>query len=124
MIWLEKKMVELFHRESLALFGGADGVRDNGLLESDLALPQNILAYEPDADLFRLAASYCHGLVKNHPFVDGNKRTGTLAAVSFFALNDINLEFDEAEIVVMIIGMAAGEVSEVQLADWLRSAAV
>ena len=124
MIWLEKKMVELFHRESLALFGGADGVRDNGLLESDLARPQNILAYEPDADLFRLAASYCHGLVKNHPFVDGNKRTGTLAAVSFLALNDINLEFDEAEIVVMIIGMAAGEVSEVQLADWLRSAAV
>lgn len=122
MIWLQRNMVEAFHRESLALFGGAEGVRDVGLLESALARPENIIGYEPDADVFRLAAAYCHGLVKNHPFVDGNKRTGTLAAMAFLALNGIELRFNEAEIVVMIIGLAASEVSEAQLADWLRRA--
>jgi death-on-curing protein len=76
MIWLTKDMVEAFHREALARFGGGDGLRDPGLLESALARPENIHAYEPDADIFRLAASYCAGIVKNHPFVDGNKRTG------------------------------------------------
>ena len=124
MIWLEKEMVDTFHRESLVLFGGSDGLRDEGLLLSVLARPQNIFAYEPDADLFRLAASYCHGIVKNHPFIDGNKRTGTLAAVAFLALSDIQLSFDEPEIVVMIVGLAASEVSEVDLADWLRCSAV
>ncbi len=124
MIWLEKDMVETFHRESLALFGGGEGLRDEGLLLSALARPQNIFAYEPDADIFRLAASYCHGIVKNHPFVDGNKRTGTLAAVAFLALNDVQLSFDEPEIVVMIVGLAASEVSEADLAGWLRRAAV
>jgi death on curing protein len=124
MIWLERPMVELFHRESLALFGGGDGLRDEGLLLSALARPQNVIAYEPDADLFRLAATYCHGIVKNHPFVDGNKRTGALAAVAFLALNDIELEFDEPEIVVMVLGLAAGEVKETEFADWLRKAAI
>jgi death on curing protein len=117
-------MVDLFHRESLALFGGGDGLRDEGLLLSALARPQNVIAYEPDADLFRLAATYCHGIVKNHPFVDGNKRTGALAAVSFLALNDVELEFDEPEIVVMVLGLAAGEVNEAEFAEWLRKAAI
>jgi death on curing protein len=124
MIWLERPMVDLFHRESLALFGGGDGLRDEGLLLSALARPQNVIAYEPDADLFRLAATYCHGIVKNHPFVDGNKRTGALAAVSFLALNDVELEFDEPEIVVMVLGLAAGEVNEAEFAEWLRKAAI
>jgi death-on-curing protein len=84
MFWLTKDMVDVFHRESLARFGGADGIRDQGLLESALARPENVHAYEPDADVFRLAAVYCHGIVKNHPFIDGNKRTGTLAAIAFF----------------------------------------
>jgi death on curing protein len=124
MIWLEKDMVDAFHRESLAMFGGSDGLRDEGLLLSALARPQSIHAYEPDADVFRLAASYCHGLVKNHPFVDGNKRTGTLAAVAFLALNGVQLSFEEPEIVVMIVGLASSEMSEVDLADWLRRSAV
>ena len=116
-------MVEGFHRESLARFGGSDGLRDRGLLESALARPENVLAYEPDADIFRLAAAYGHGLVKNHPFIDGNKRTGTLAAVVFLALNGIEVEFDEAEIAVVIIGVAAGEMSESELAAWLSRSA-
>ena len=124
MIWLTNAMVETFHRESLVLFGGGDGLRDAGLLASALARPQNVFAYEPQADVFRLAASYCHGIVKNHPFIDGNKRTGTLAAVAFLALNGIDVEFDEPEIVVMVVGLASSEVSEEQMADWLRKAAV
>ena len=67
--------MEAFHRESLVRFGGADGLRDEGLLLSALARPENILAYEPVADAFRLAAAYCAGIIKNHPFIDGNKRS-------------------------------------------------
>ncbi len=121
MIWLTYAMVESFHRESLAQFGGGDGLRDVGLLESALDRPQNLFNYEPQADIFRLAASYCHGIVKNHPFIDGNKRTGTLAAVVFLALNNVLVEFDEPEIVVMVMGLASSEVSEEQFAVWLRN---
>jgi death-on-curing protein len=124
MIWLTRDMVEAFHRESLARFGGADGLRDPGLLESALARPENIHAYEPDADLFRLAATFCGGIVKNHLFVDGNKRTGVLGAVVFLGLNGIDLEFDEPTIVTMIYGLAAGEVAEERLAAWLRAAQI
>jgi death on curing protein len=124
MIWLTTAMVETFHRESLVMFGGGDGLRDAGLLASALARPQNVFAYEPEADVFRLAASYCHGIVKNHPFVDGNKRTGTLAAIAFLALNGVEVVFDEPDIVVMVIGLASSEVSEEQMADWLRRSAI
>lgn len=124
MIWLTNAMVETLHRESLVMFGGGDGLRDAGLLASALARPQNVFAYEPEADVFRLAASYCHGIVKNHPFVDGNKRTGTLAAIAFLALNGVEVVFDEPDIVVMVIGLASSEVSEEQMADWLRRSAI
>ena len=117
-------MVEAFHRESLARFGGADGIRDEGLLLSALARAKNIHAYEPDADYFRLAAAYCTGVVKNHPFIDGNKRTGVLCAVVFLGLNGIELQFDEAMIVTMVYGLAAGEIKEDRFAEWLRGAAV
>jgi death on curing protein len=123
MLWLTRDMVDAFHRESLADFGGADGIRDEGLLLSALARPENIHAYEPDADIFRLAAAYCTGIVKNHPFIDGNKRTGTLAAVAFLGLNGIQLEFNEPEIAAMIIGLAASEIGETELAEWLRRGA-
>jgi len=123
MKWLTRDMVEAFHRESLARFGGADGLRDEGLLESALARPENIQAYEPEADLFRLAVAYCAGIVRNHPFIDGNKRTGILSASVFLALNGIDVEFEEASIVAMVVGLAAGEVDEETFADWLRRAA-
>jgi death on curing protein len=121
MIWLTTAMVETFHRESLVLFGGGDGLRDAGLLASASARPQNVFANEPQADVFRLAASYCHGIVKNHPFIDGNKRTGTLAAIAFLALNGVEVDFDEPDIVVMVVGLAS---SEEQMADWLKRSAV
>jgi death-on-curing protein len=113
-------MVEAFHRESLARFGGAEGTRDEGLLLSALARAENIQAYEEAADIFRLAAAYCSGIVKNHPFIDGNKRTGILSAVAFLGLNDVRVEFDEPTIANVVIGLAAGDVSEEELADWLR----
>ena len=124
MIWLTSDMVDAFHGESLTRFGGADGLRDEGLLLSAMARPENIHAYEPEVDLFRLAAAYGVGIVKNHPFIDGNKRTGVLSAVVFLGLNDISLAFDEAMIVTMVYGIAASEVSELQFADWLRASAV
>lgn len=123
MNWLTKDMVDVFHRESLTRFGGSDGLRDEGLLLSALARPENIIAYEPNADLFRLAAAYCAGVVKNHPFIDGNKRTGVLCAVVFLGINGIELQFDEVMIVNQIYGLAAGEVSELELEQWLRSCA-
>ena len=124
MIWLTREMVEAFHRESLARFGGADGVRDEGLLLSALARAENIHAYEPHSDIFRLAAAYCTGVVKNHPFVDGNKRTGVLCAIVFLSLYGVELVFDEAMIVTMVYGLAASEVTEDQFADWLRSSGI
>ncbi len=124
MIWLTKDMVESFHRESLVRFGGSEGLRDEGLMLSALARPENICAYEPEADIFRLAAAYCAGIVKNHPFIDGNKRTGVLCAVVFLGINGVELAFDEAEIVAMIYGLASSEVTELQLENWLRSSAL
>jgi death on curing protein len=124
MIWLDRNMVEAFHAESLARFGGADGLRDEGLMLSALARPENIHAYDESSDIFALAAAYCAGIVKNHPFIDGNKRTGLLAAIVFLGMNDITFEFEEAEIVVMIYGLAAGEVAEAGIAAWLRKSAV
>jgi len=115
-------MVEALHRESLARFGGADGTRDEGLLLSALGRAENIHAYEDTADIFRLAAAYCSGIVKNHPFVDGNKRTGILSAVVFLGLNDVQIEFKEPQIVTMVVGLAAGDISEEDLANWLRAA--
>lgn len=118
MRWLTRRMVEAFHRESLARFGGADGVRDEGLLESALARAQNRAAYEDDPPIFALAADYCFGIVRNHPFVDGNKRAGLLSARVFLALNGYRFEPDEAMTVEMIRGLAAGEVEHEALADW------
>lgn len=124
MIWLTRDMVEVFHRESLARFGGADGIGDAGVLLSALARAESIHAYEPEADPLRLAAAYCAGVVKNHPFVDGNKRTGILSAVVFLGINGITLEFDEAMIFTMVYGLAAGEVAEDQFVNWLRASAL
>ncbi len=121
MIWLTRDMVEAFHRESLVRFGGAEGTRDEGLLLSALARPEDIFAYEPDSDLFRLAAAYCAGVVKNHPFINGNNRTGLLSAIVFLGLNDVAPDFDEAMIVAMVYGLAAGEVTEGDFAEWLRA---
>jgi death on curing protein len=117
--WIEKRLLLLLHDESLAEHGGASGLRDEGLLDSALARPLNLVAYgEPDfADL---AATYAHGLAKNHPFVDGNKRAAFLAAGLFLALNGKRLSASQADATLAVFGLAAGEIDEEAFADWIR----
>ena len=120
MRWISKRALLLLHDESLAQHGGASGIRDDGLLESALARPENLLAYG-SPDLAELAASYAYGLAKNHPFVDGNKRAAFLATGLFLALNGQRLVVAQAEATVMVLDLAAGEITEAAFANWLRA---
>jgi death-on-curing protein len=108
------------HAEQLTEHGGGDGVRDAGALESAMARPQNLAGYgEPD--VAALAAAYAFGIARNHPLVDGNKRTAAVVSESFLALNGFSLAATDAELVVAFVALAAGELSEEELADWFRS---
>jgi len=118
--WLTRRMVEAFHKESLARFGGAGGLRDEGLLESALARPRKRAGHVADVTVFALAADYCAGIVRNHPFVDGNKRAGLLSAHVFLALNGWRFEPDEAITVEMIGALAAGRIGEGELTRWFE----
>ena len=117
--WLTGELVKAIHDHQLRLFGGPPGLRDQGALESALGRPVNKWAYE-SADLAELAAAYAFGIARNHPFVDGNKRAALLSLVTFLGLNDIDFVADEAEAVVIIRGLAAGEVDEDGLTRWIR----
>jgi len=117
--WLTTVMVVAIHDEQLAIHGGSAGLRDATLLESALGRPRNKWAYE-EADLPELAAAYGYGIARNHPFVDGNKRTALLAIYTFLGLNRIDFVVPEAEAAEMILSLAAGEVSEESLARWIR----
>ena len=119
-VWLAKEALLLLHRESLRQFGGADGVRDEGLLDSALARPLNRFAYEKERDLCRLAAAYAKGIAQNHPFVDGNKRTAFVAVETFLILNGVELVAGDADCVVAMLDLAAGEMTEDEFAAWLR----
>lgn len=119
--WLTRELVEALHDEQLAQFGGGEGVRDEGLLESALARPLNRFHYEPDSSVFDLAAAYCAGIVCNHPFVDGNKRTGLLAAVVFLHRNGYRLNPDQRDEVAVILALASGELEDAELATWLEA---
>ena len=122
MIFLTIDIVKAIHEESLAQYGGASGLRDEGLLESALARPQTRLSYDdPKPDIWDLAATYCHGIVKNHPFVDGNKRTGITATAVFLGVNGHELVVDEAQGVLMVRGLADGSVGVTELANWLKN---
>jgi death-on-curing protein len=118
--WVDKRLLLLLHDESLAEHGGATGLRDEGLLDSALARPLNLAAYEAP-DVASLAASYALGLAKNHPFVDGNKRAAFLALGLFLGLNGRRLTASQAEATVAIFQLASGELSESELADWVRA---
>ena len=120
--WIDRVALELLHAESIAEHGGSPGLRDEGLLQSALARPQNLFAYEECSDLARLAASYGFGLAKNHAFVDGNKRAALLAIGLFLMLNGQRLSASQPETYDVIMRLAAGEVSEAALADWIRGA--
>src|SRR5690349_17399797 len=105
--WLEIDLVLDFHAEQLALFGGAEGIRDLGLLESALARPINKYNYG-ERDLAALAAAYGYGVAKNHPFIDGNKRTALASMIVFLGLNKNDLEASPAELTAVILSLAAG----------------
>lgn len=107
-----------FHAEQLALFGGPDGVRDLGLLESALGRPQNKFAYG-ETDLAALAAAYGFGIARNHPFVDGNKRTALACVIVFLNLNKLDLDAPPEAATAVILALAAGEVGEDLLARWI-----
>jgi death-on-curing protein len=117
--WLPVEIVLDVHSELLAIFGGADGVRDMGLLESAMARARNKFVHG-DEDLASLAAAYAFGIARNHPFVDGNKRTAFAAILVFLGLNGTEFLVPEAQATAMMLSLAAGEVSEELLARWIR----
>ena len=119
-VWVLRETVLTLHEQSLAEFGGAAGIRDEDLLDSALGKPQNFFAYDKPT-LFDLAASYGFGLVKNHPFIDGNKRVGFIVAVLFLELNGYHFQATEAEAAVRTLALAAGEMSEKEFAAWLKA---
>lgn len=121
-VWIEKPLVLMLHDRQIAEHGGLGGVRDDGLLQSALARPQQLFAYgDPPPDLADLAASLAHGIAKNHAFVDGNKRTAFVAYRTFLALNQMSLEASADEKYTTILALAEGTLSESEFAAWLRA---
>lgn len=120
-LWIREIEALAIHDQQLSLFGGPAGVRDYGLLEWALARPKNILAYAEDRpSLSRLAAAYAFGISSNHPFVDGNKRTALVVSFVFLEVNGLELTATQEEASLTIMALAAGEMTEDQLAEWLE----
>ena len=118
-VWLRRDLIEIIHSEQLAQHGGGTGLRDAGLLESALARPLNLVTYgEPDVG--ELAAMYAIGICKNHPFVDGNKRTAYVALETFLALNGMAFPASDAESTVAMQDLAAGDLAEADFTAWVR----
>lgn len=118
--WIDKSALVRLHDESLAMHGGLSGIRDESLLDSALARPQHLAVYgEPD--IAALAASYGHGLAKNHPFVDGNKRVAFLSVGLFLLINGHRLTATQVDATLTVLAVASGEVDEAAFATWLRS---
>ena len=117
--WVPREVLVAVHEEQLAEHGGAPGVRDEGLFESALARPQQLANYgTPDAA--DLAAAYAFGLARNHPFIDGNKRTAYVAAELFLMLNGFDMIASDESAVLTTLALAAGDINEAAFADWLR----
>jgi death-on-curing protein len=119
LVWLLRETVEAIHDEQLAWHGGGEAIRDAGLLESAIDRPKNLAAYG-DPDLASLAASLGHGIVKNHPFVDGNKRTAFVAVETFLLLNGAALTVSDTECVLTMERLAAGSLGEEDFGAWIR----
>ena len=117
--WLDSSIVLDVHAEQLARFGGADGVRDLGLLDMALGRPLNKFA-DGETDPAALAAAYAFGIARNHPFVDGNKRAAFASMIVFLGLNGIDLDVPPADATAIILGLAAGETGEDGLTRWIR----
>jgi len=119
--WLEERTARLFHKRQLAEHGGMSGLRDENMLMSALAKPQQLWCYgSPPPDLCSLAAAYAYGLAKNHPFLDGNKRTAAIACETFLILNGRGFTIGEEKKYPVYLALAAGEISKDDFASWLR----
>jgi len=117
--WLHREIILAVHEHQLAEHGGAAGVRDQGLLESALARPENLAAYGKP-DIADLAAAYGYGISRNHAFIDGNKRTGFVATELFLELNRHALAADDVDCVVTMLAVASGDITEAEFAAWIR----
>lgn len=122
-VWLDSRIPMPVHDRQLAEHGGGVGLRDAGALESALARPINRWSYGED-ELVQLAAAYAFGIARNHPFVDGNKRTAWIMARLFLMANALEIAFDKVDATNIVIALAAGEISEDELADWFRQRVV
>ena len=120
MRWVRLDTVLALHKRQIAEHGGGEGVRDLGLLESALARPQNLHAYEPETDLASLAAAYAFGIAKNHAFVDGNKRTALVEMRTFLILNGSDINASQEDKYLTILALAEGSLAEDTLAQWIR----
>ncbi len=118
-IWIATEVAEAAHLEQIAEHGGGEGVRDAGLLASAMARPRNLADYGTP-DIADLAAAYAFGIARNHPFIDGNKRTAAVVSETFLMLNGYALTASDAELVVAMLALAAGELEESELGDWFR----
>ena len=118
-IWMTEAMVQVIHADQIATHGGAHGVRDEGLLASALGRARNRYGYE-ESNIHRLAANYGYGIARNHPFIDGNKRTAFQVMYAFLKVNGWELTAPEPEVVLVMQALAAGEMSEMELAQWLQ----
>lgn len=120
-IWITSELAEAIHDRQLAEHGGPSGVRDRGLLESALARPQQLAAYGGiEVDASALAAAYAYGMARNHPFIDGNKRTAAVLCEVFLELNDFLLVAEDADLYPVFLGLAEGSIGEDELTAWLR----
>ncbi len=119
-VWVEKEALLLLHAKGLARFGGAEGLRDEGLLDSALARPQNTSHYKKQQDIAAIAAAYAFGLAKNHPFVDGNKRVAFMAVGLFLGANGWTLNAQPVDAIRAVLALAGGEIGEEEFAAWLR----
>ena len=119
-VWLDAEIALAVHDRQLAEHGGGEGIRDQALLESALARPVNQWAYGKVRDLAALASAYAFGIARNHPFVDGNKRTAWVFARLFLALNGLALRFAPEDAIRAMLALAAGELSEEELGEWFR----
>lgn len=117
--WVTVEVALAAHGEQIAEHGGGEGARDAGLLDSAMARPMNLAAYE-EAGAAALAAAYAYGIARNHPFVDGNKRTAAVVSETFLALNGFTLTATDAELVVAFLALAAGDLSEEETAAWFQ----
>jgi death on curing protein len=118
--WVDRRALVLLHGETLAEHGGLPGLRDEGALDASLARARHLHTYEPESDLPRLAAAYGFGIVRDHPFNDGNKRAGFLAIGLFLTLNGRELTAEPIEAIAVIMRLAEGKMKELELASWIR----